>query len=171
MQRLTRRFNKPIITSYILLIEAQTELETGVAMVALCTNFILTNTCLAERLIRTYRSHKENVPDYRFSQAMAEGPLSPLRQSLFKYALLCLCQLHASSCSTDHVLIWLWHTYHTCHQQRCCCCCWCVAAGMLLRHVIVCHSQMSWHHCIYTPAVAGVSLLVCCCVMSSHDLL
>lgn len=57
--------------------------------------------------MHAYRSHKENVPDYRFSQAMAEGLQSPLRQSLFKYALLCFCQLHASSCSLDHQLIWL----------------------------------------------------------------
>ncbi|DBA93258.1 TPA: hypothetical protein ACH3X2_003549 [Trebouxia sp. C0005] len=34
------------------------------------------------------RSHKENVPDYRYSQAMAEGPQSPLRQSLFSFSKL-----------------------------------------------------------------------------------
>ena len=43
------------------------------------------------------RNHKENVPDYRFSQAMAEGPQSPLRQSLFRQAGMCMSYVAAAS--------------------------------------------------------------------------
>lgn len=50
------------------------------------------------------RSHKENVPDYRFSQAMSEGLQSPLRQSLFKYACLLLLPSTRLLCLTSYTL-------------------------------------------------------------------